>query len=123
MNARSDFRDLQVNGDSLVVIAREENDFYRALEIPYREYILTYVFNDNGKIVKQHLVPIAHKGMSTAEAMDGFLKWVRDTHPDRLNEIFRNGAVVFTAQSAEAYKELFAEWRAAGGGPSADKEK
>lgn len=115
MDSRSEFRDLRTSGDSLTVTFRETNDFYKALDIPYREYIVTYVFNNRGKIAHQHLIPLPYEGRGTGEALRPFLAWAKVNAPERLKLAYADRRIIFTAESARVWKELFAQWRAAGG--------
>jgi hypothetical protein len=114
MDARTEFRDLRTSGDSLTLTMRETNDFYRALDIPYREYMVTYVYNENGKIALQYLVPLPYEGKATGEALRPFLAWARENAPGRLAKAYADRRIIFTPESARVWKELFAEWQVEG---------
>jgi hypothetical protein len=100
--------DLEWEGDTIRGTFTERNDFYELLGIRQRSYAIEFRFE--GDLIREmRLTPGSWPTVD--EALEPFLAWANQRHPETLNRIYPDGNLVLDADSAETWLTLLRRWR------------
>lgn len=98
-------------GDTVTCTVTERNEFYRLLGIAEQSYGATFHFE--GDLIREMtLEPVSADAPSLEQAMQPFLDWASANHGLVLKEIYPDGSMAVSADSARTWLELLREWRA-----------
>ena len=114
LRGRSRIVRMDVRGDTVVVLAHEDNDF--SLLIGYQGWdpTITFVVNKDGLIERALYVPKAG-APSWRNSLDAALPWLRANRPDALARVFPNGKLTRTRDAAKEWVAILRAWRKATG--------
>lgn len=98
--------------DSVTVVIREINDYYRLLERGPMTSEVTYFFDDAGKIEGMLIRGVGERPPGRT---DEFVGWARSHHPEELDALMPDGSIDPTADHPERFRKLLTEWRAESG--------
>jgi hypothetical protein len=104
------YEQLAWEGEIVTALFTERNDFYKLLGIPERRYQATFVF-EGESIASLRLEPASDNGPSLAEALAPVLSWASTEHGDVLREIYPDGNLVLSENSAREWLQLLRAWR------------
>lgn len=107
-----DILSLRRDGDVIVAVVHEENDFSRLLGFPGWTATSTFVVDQTGRIVSQLYVPRAGQP-DWRTYLDEPLQWIRTHSPESLDRIYSGGKLVRSPESAAEWVRLLTAWRAA----------
>ena len=105
------YEELESEGDTVTALFTERNDFFALLGIPERRYQATFRF-EGENIASLHIEPAGDDAPSLDEALEPVLTWASTRHGDVLAQIYPNGSLVFSEDSARKWLELLRAWRA-----------
>jgi len=116
LHGRSRIVRMDVRGDTVAVLAHEDNDF--SLLIGYQGWdpTITFVVDKAGLLERALYVPKAG-APSWRSALDAALPWLRENRPDQLARVFPNGKLTRTRSAAKEWVEILRAWRKATGQP------
>ncbi|MCZ6542832.1 MAG: DUF1573 domain-containing protein [Planctomycetota bacterium] len=116
MKSTSTTHAYEVNGNELVTVVIETNDYFRLLDRTPRPYQITYWFDDDERI-EGMLVSSLPKEPKTNGRYDQFKAWTDEQHPGVLDELQPEGKIIPSKENAIRWRELLIEWREAAGLP------
>ena len=116
MNSTSTIHAYEVNGNELVTVVSETNDYFKLLDRKPRPYQITYWFDDDERI-EGMLVSSLPKEPKTKGRKDQFKKWAHEHHPGVLDELEPDGRIIPSKGNAKRWRKLLIEWREAVGLP------
>lgn len=112
----TDFRDIQVDGDTVHARAVETNRFMRLLGIEQGEFRLTFVIRDG--LLREEIISGSTEFMrSIEEALQPVVKWAEVHHPEELAKVYPNQQLVYSQETGRRWIELLENWRKDTPGP------
>jgi len=106
LRGRSRIVRMDVRGDTVVVLAHEDNDFSLLIG--------SFVVDKAGLLERALYVPKAG-APSWRSALEPALPWLRENRPDALARVFPNGKLTRTRDAAKEWVEILRAWRKATG--------
>lgn len=100
-----------LGGDAFEVTQREDCDFYTVLGTGTKTSTFQIKLRD-GRFHEARGGTTVDSGRPYGPALDAFQAWVRKMHPERTDEVLRDGDFVFNASTAETIMDLARKWRA-----------
>ncbi len=94
------------------VIFNEQNDFSKPIGYPGWKGTSTFVFNSQGLIREVLYVPDS-ANLSYKPFLKPALDWLQIHTPDDLNEVYKDNKLVQTEATANKWKTLLQQWKAA----------
>ncbi len=116
MKSTSTTHEYEVNGNELVTIVSETNDYFKLLDRKPTPYQITYWFDDDERI-EGMLVSSLPKESKNKGRYDQFKEWADEHHPGVLDELQPEGKIIPSKENAIRWRELLIEWREAVGLP------
>ncbi|MEE9131708.1 MAG: DUF1573 domain-containing protein [Phycisphaerales bacterium] len=116
MKSTSTTHEYEVNGNELVTVVSETNDYFRLLDRKPTPYQITYWFDDDERI-EGMLVSSLPKEPKNKGRYDEFKKWADEHHPGVLDELQPEGKIIPSKENAIRWRKLLIEWREAVGLP------
>ncbi len=116
MKSTSTTHEYKVNGNELVTVVSETNDYFKLLDRKPTPYLLTYWF-DNDERIEGMLVSSLPKESKTKGRYDQFKKWADEHHPGVVDELQPQGKISPSKENAIRWRKLLIEWREAVGLP------
>lgn len=110
MKSTSTTHEYEVNGNALVTVVSETNDYFKLLDRKPTPYQITYWFDDDERI-EGMLVSSLPKEPKTKGRYDEFKKWADEHHPRVLDELQPEGKIIPSKENAKRWRELLIEWR------------
>ncbi|MCH7847227.1 MAG: DUF1573 domain-containing protein [Planctomycetes bacterium] len=110
MKSTSTTHAYEVNGNELVTVVSETNDYFKLLDRKPTPYLLTYWFDDEERI-EGMLVSSLPKEPKNKGRNDQFKKWADEHHPGVLDELQPDGRIIPSKENAIRWRELLIEWR------------
>ena len=119
MKSTSTTHEYKVNGNELVTVVSETNDYFKLLDRKPTPYQITYWFDDDERI-EGMLISSLPKEPKTKGRYDQFKKWADEHHPRVLDELQPEGKIIPSKENAIRWRKLLIEWRADVGLPAMD---
>ena len=116
MKSTSTTHEYEVNGNELVTVVSETNDYFKLLDRKPMANQITYWFDDDERI-EGMLVSSLPKEPKTKGRKDQFKKWADEHHPGVLDELEPDGRIIPSKENAKRWRKLLIEWREAVGLP------
>ena len=107
-NSSHDDRRVELEGDEVVVVSYENNDFYRLIDREPVSAESRYWFDEQGRILgRVYLGPTGE----TEDRLDEFTAWLEACDAQMLAWLMPEGEIEPTVERANRWKELLIEWR------------
>ncbi len=116
MKSTSTTHEYKVNGNELVTVVSETNDYFKLLDRKPTPYLLTYWFDDDERI-EGMLVSSLPKEPKNKGRFEEFKAWADEHHPGVLDELEPDGRIIPSKENAIRWRKLLIEWRTAAGLP------
>jgi hypothetical protein len=114
-NGESEVGPWQVGERRVYAVAVEINDYYRAIERDPSPWLLTYFFDDGGRIEGRMVSSVpAHLGSGREPRPDrggAFDRWLRETHPGEHAYLRPDGRIDPTGDRAARTRAMLEAWR------------
>lgn len=121
-SGRSELGPWQIGEQRIFAVAVEDNDYYRLINRDPSPWLLTYFFDDEGRIegrmvssVPDELRPPSPENADLGEAFD---TWLRQKYPQEYEYLRPGGEIDPTGDRAARTRAKLEEWRAATDRPS-----
>ncbi|MEE8154431.1 MAG: DUF1573 domain-containing protein [Phycisphaerales bacterium] len=110
MKSTGTTHEYSVNGNELLTVVSETNDYYKLLDRKPTPYQITYWFDDDERI-EGMLVSSLPKEPETKGRYDQFKAWADEQHPGVLDELQPEGKIIPSKENAIRWRKLLIEWR------------
>ncbi len=110
MKSTSTTHEYEVNGNELVTVVSETNDYFKLLDRKATPYLITYWFDADERI-EGMLVSSLPKEPKTNGRFEEFKAWADEHHPGVLDELQPDGRIIPSKENAIRWRELLIEWR------------
>jgi hypothetical protein len=120
LRARHAIESARIEGNAVIVVSHETNDFARLIDFAGWRATVTYWFNADGRITERLHEPIEVKP-SMRECFAPALDWARQHKAEQLKAIYPDEQFAPSADSAKRWRDLLVEWRKATGKPAIDR--
>jgi hypothetical protein len=116
LNRITDIHQMHSRTNTATAVVHETNDFATLLGHPGWDATMTFYFDDplHGGLICDALYQPSPDNPPLQPYLDAALPYLRAHHPDTLAEIYPDGTLVMTAETARAWTTLLTEWQAAG---------
>ena len=110
MKSTSTTHSYEVNGNELVTVVSETNDYFKLLDRKPTPYQITYWFDEDERI-EGMLVSSLPKEPKTNGRFKEFKKWADEHHPGVLDELEPDGRIIPSRANAIRWRKLLIDWR------------
>lgn len=107
-------RIVHVEGDTVIAITHEQNDFSRLIDFPGWTAASLYRFDDAGRLAEQVYVPAPNQPR-WQPYLDAALPWLREHRGEALARIYPDGRLNQSVNAAREWVAVLRDWRAATG--------
>ena len=110
MKSSSTTHEYTVNGNELVIVVSETNDYFKLLDRKPTPYLITYWFDDDERI-EGMLISSMPKEPKNKGRFEEFKVWANEHYPGVLDELEPDGRIIPSKEHAIRWRKLLIEWR------------
>lgn len=113
LNRATTIKSLHSRGVTAVAEVHETNDFARLIDHPGWDATMIFKYDDHthGGLISDVLYLPDPQTPSWRPYLEPALPYLRQNHADKLARFFPNDQIVYTAESARAWKSMLTAWR------------